>query len=209
MDRRRGYECLQHVLHGAMTTLAKTPIRMSVSDFLRWDSQDGLRYELVDGELRAMAPASTIHGFLQNELGRLIGNQLRARNSNCEILANPGVIPHLLSAHNARVPDLGVTCSPLLPGQATLPDPVLLIEILSPSNQAKTWSNVWAYTSIPSVQEILVLHSGSITAELLRRSAAGEWPEEPEQLTGSDLTLTSIDFRVPMTELYARTGLAS
>jgi Uma2 family endonuclease len=190
-----------------MATLAKMPVRMSVSDFLRWESQDGLHYELVDGEPRAMAPASTIHGFLQSELGSLIRNHLRARRSGCEVLANPGVIPHLLSAHNVRVPDLGVTCSPLLPGQATLPDPVLLIEILSPSNQAKTWSNVWAYTSIPSVQEILVLHSTGIVAELLRRSAEGGWPEEPEHLIGGDLTLTSIDFQVPTAELYARTGL--
>jgi hypothetical protein len=87
----------------------------------------------------------------------------------------------LLSAHNVRAPNLGVACSPLLPEQATLTDPVLLIEILSPSNQAKTWSNV---------------------------RAIGEWPEEPEQLAGGDLALTRIDFLVPMADLYTRTGLA-
>ena len=48
-------------------------------------------------------------------------------------------------------------------------DPVLLVEILSPSNRAETWTNVWAYTTIPSVREILVLHSLRIRAELLRR----------------------------------------
>jgi hypothetical protein len=53
------------------------------------------------------APAATIHGFLQSELGRLIGNHLRERRPGCEVLANPGVIPHLLSAHNVRVPDFG------------------------------------------------------------------------------------------------------
>ena len=131
-----------------MIALAKVPVRMSVRDFLSWESADGLRYELVDGELRAMAPASTVHGLLQNELGRLIGNHLRERRPGCEVVANPGIIPQMLSAHNVRVPDLGVTCSPILPGQATLPDPVLLFEILSPSNQTKTWSNVWTYTSI-------------------------------------------------------------
>jgi Uma2 family endonuclease len=55
-----------------MAVLAKIPVRMSVAQFLNWDSQDGLRYELVDGEPRAMAQASTIHGFVQNELGSLI-----------------------------------------------------------------------------------------------------------------------------------------
>ena len=74
---------------------------------------------------RAMAPASAIRGFLQNELGRLIGNHLRDKATGCEVLANSGVVPRLLSAHNVRIPDLAVTCSPLAVGQATLrPDSV-------------------------------------------------------------------------------------
>ena len=45
--------------------------------------------------------------------------------------------------------------------ESALADPVLLIEILSPSYQAETWANVWAYATIPSVQEILVLKTAS------------------------------------------------
>lgn len=36
-------------------------------------------------------------------------------------------------------------------------DPVLLMEILSPSDAQQTWANVWAYATIPSVTEILVV----------------------------------------------------
>jgi len=182
---------------------------MTVRDFLDWESGDGLRYELVDGEPRAMAPAGTIHGFLQSELSRVIGNHLRDHRPGCDVLANPGIVPHVLSAHNVRVPDLAVTCSPLRPGQATLPDPVLVIEILSPSNQAQTWSNVWTYTSIPSVQEILVLHSSRIAAELLRRTAEGGWPEQPELIGDAVMTLSSIGFAMPLADLYTRTGLTA
>jgi Uma2 family endonuclease len=60
-----------------MALAAKIPVPMTVDEFLRWGSEDGYRYELVAGEPRAMAPASTVHGFLQNELGRLIGTHLR------------------------------------------------------------------------------------------------------------------------------------
>ena len=101
-----------------------------------------------------------------------------------------------------------MTCSPLAVGQATLPDPVLVIEILS-SNQAKTWTNVWAYTSIPSVREILVLRADRIAAELLRRSPQGEWPERPIAITAGELVLESIGFRMALTDLYARTGVRS
>ena len=37
-----------------MVVLAKISARMSVDEFLNWDSGDALRYELVDGEPRAM-----------------------------------------------------------------------------------------------------------------------------------------------------------
>jgi len=180
---------------------------MRVTDFLLWDPGDGLRYELVDGAPRAMAPANTTHALLQNELGRLIGNQLLHRGTRCEVLAIPGVIPHLLSAHNIRIPDLGVTCSPFIPGQPAMTDPILLVEILSPSNQAKTWSNVWAYTTIPSLQEILVLYTTRISTKILRRDQDGKWPNEPTERTLGDLELSSIDFRLPLVELYRRTGL--
>jgi Uma2 family endonuclease len=195
------------MLKTAMVALAKVPVRMSVKEFLAWDPGDGLTYELVDGSPRAMAPASTIHGFLQNELGRLIGNHLRLRGSGCEVVANPGIVPHVLSDQNIRVPDLAVTCSPLLPGQSTLPDPILLVEILSPSNQAKTWTNVWAYTSIPSVQEVLVLRTDRVGAEMLRRSPEGTWPERTIPVIDGDLVLESIGFSVLFSELYARTPL--
>jgi Uma2 family endonuclease len=192
-----------------MSVVAKVPVYMSVQEFLVWDSGDNLRYELVDGEPRAMAPANTIHGFLQNELGRLIGNHLRDGGSKCKALANPGVIPHLLAAHNFRIPDLGVTCAPLIPGQPAMIEPILLVEILSPSNQADTWSNVWAYTSIASLREILVLYSNRSSAKILRRGPDGNWPTEPLEYKVGDLQLFSIDFKISLQELYRDTGLLS
>ncbi|MBV9655915.1 MAG: Uma2 family endonuclease [Acetobacteraceae bacterium] len=193
-----------------MSATAKVPLRMSVQEFLAWDAADGLRYELVDGLPRAMAPASPVHGLLQSELGSLIRNHLRHHRPDCEIVANPGVVPRLLSAHNVRIPDLGVTCSPVRPGQATLDRPLLLVEITSPSNQADTWSNVWAYTSIPSVREVLVLSSTGVGAELLRRAEDGSWPERVEEFAaGGELVMESIGFRVLLSELYLRTGLAA
>ena len=192
-----------------MNVTAKLPVRMTTQAFLAWQPRDHRRYQLVDGEPLAMAPAGIIHAFLQNELGSLIRNHLRERGSGCDVLANPGVVPRLLSGHNVRVPDLGVTCAELLPGQATMAEPLLLIEILSPSNEAKTWSNVRAYTSIPSVREILVLDSSMVAADILRRGGDGVWPDEPERIVAGAFTLESIGLSVALTELYARTGLVA
>lgn len=84
-----------------------------------------------------------------------------------------------------------------------------MIEILSPSNQAETWANVWAYASIPSVLEILVLKTAEIGAALLRRNADGSWPNEPVSVETGDLTLASIGFTVPLSVAYRTTRLAA
>ena len=38
-------------------------------------------------------------------------------------------------------------------------DPILLIELLSPGNAKDTRDNVWAYTTISSVREIVIVHT--------------------------------------------------
>src|ERR671933_996226 len=140
-----------------MTTAPKSlPPRMTMADFLDWPG-DGTakRYQLVDGEPRAMAPASATHGAIQATLARLIGNRLVEAGRRCRAVTEPAVMPRLRADMNLRVPDIGVTCTRIERGQIVLPDPVLLVEILSPGNDRETWENVWAYSTIPSVQEIL------------------------------------------------------
>ena len=182
--------------------------RMTLDEFLAWDSPGPCRYELVDGEPVAMAPERGTHGLLQNELGLLIGLHLRARRPQCRVIANPGIVPNFMSKHNFRIPDLGVTCAPIPPGQVMVEDCVLLAEILSPGNEAKTWSNVHAYVSIPSVLEILVVESESMGVTIFRRRPDGSWPENPLPARDGEMALESIDFRFRLAELYAGTGLA-
>ena len=45
-------------------------------------------------------------------------------------------------------------------------DPVILLEILSPSNEDRTRANVWTYTTIPTVRVIVVLHYTAIRDEM-------------------------------------------
>ena len=68
--------------------------------------------------------------------------------------------------------------------------------------------NVRAYTTLPSVQDILLLRSSRIEAELLRRNADGSWPADPVLLRAeASLTLESIGFTTPLTAVYRTTGL--
>ena len=187
----------------------KLPPLMTVTEFLDWPG-DGTdtRYELVDGVLRAMAPASDAHGTIMLRLGHILIAQLDAKKSTCRVVGAPGIQPHLGADWNFRIPDLGVTCSPNRQGEIMMPLPVLLVEVLSPGNASKTWENVRAYSTLPSVREILVLHQGRIRAELLLRDQAGHWPSNSHAIeAGGTVTLTSIDVGFAIQEAYIGTHL--
>jgi Uma2 family endonuclease len=154
-----------------------------------------------------MAPASDAHGSIQAELSYLLTAHLRARGSRCRVVVAPGVIPRVRSAENCLVPDIGITCTPASGGR-TIPEPVALIEILSPSNEAETRANIWAFTTIPSVMEIIVLRSTAIAAEVLRRRSDGSWPEQAETVgPDAELRLDSVGFAEPLRLAYRTAGV--
>src|SRR5471030_2847239 len=157
------------------------PARMTLAEFFAWDPADtSVRsWQLIDGEPVAMAPATEAHGALQIEIGSLLRNHLLASGGRCRVISEAGIVPRVRSDRNYRIPDLGVTCAP--PSAALMvAEPILLIEILSPSHEVETWANIWAYTTMPSVMEILIVSSTRVEAELLRRNVDGSWPETPE-----------------------------
>jgi Uma2 family endonuclease len=194
-----------------MSTALKMPSHhMKVAEFLDWDSGDrsGARWQLRDGEPEMMAPASDAHGSILIEFGHLLTAHFQAQGSTCRAVAEPGVIPRVRSAENWLIPDIGITCTPPS-GAKMLMDPIVLIEILSPSNEAETRANVWAYTTIPTVAEIVLLRSTSVQAELLRRQPDGSWPAEPEIIAGDDaLRLDSVGFAEPLRSAYRTSGLS-
>ena len=186
------------------------PARMTLAEFFAWNPEEtSVRsWQLIDGEPVAMAPATDAHGALQIELGALLRNHLLAQGAPCRVVSEAGIVPRVRSDRNYRIPDLGVTCAP--PSSSLMvPEPILLIEILSPTNEVETWANIWAYTTIPTVAEILIVSSTKIEAELLRRRSDGSWPETPERVgADAELTLASIDFTVALRDIYRTTVLA-
>ncbi len=183
------------------------PVQMTVDDFLA--RTDLSRYELIDGEPRAMSPGSTVHARLQARLGRLIDQHLEKSGGPCWVGTEPAVRPRASAKYNIRVPDLGVTCAPDQSGEIIMADPILLIELLSPGNSKDTRDNVWAYTTISSVREIMIVHTTRQRVELLRRQSDGLWPADPEIIdSGGTVQLSSIDASFVLAEIYAKTHLA-
>jgi Uma2 family endonuclease len=88
-------------------------------------------------------------------------------------------------------------------------DPILIVEVLSPGNEAETWESIRALAPLRSLTEILVVESVKVEAQVFRRSAAGDWPGEPEVIgPGGTVRLAAIGLEMPVAEVYRGTHLA-
>jgi Uma2 family endonuclease len=191
-----------------MTALRVSEL-MTVQAFMSWEPDDrpDHRWQLVDGMPVCMGFNSFDHGCISAEAAFLLISQLRTSKPAYGVAIVPGVIPGSNPTTNVRVPDLGVTAAPPA-GAHFMRAPLLLIEILSPPNAAINRANVAAYTTNPSVKEILLLDSTTIAAELLRRDDTGAWPADPLLLDRQDtVALTSAGFEAPLAAFYRTTSL--
>lgn len=184
---------------------------MTVAEFMEWDSTGFIgKLELVNGEVRAMSPASGTHALIQANLAYLIGAHLRRSGLPCRVGTEAPIVPRMHANDNVRAPDLAVTCGKTPTGK-TFPDPVLIIEVLSPSNKRETWESIMACATIPSLTEIVVVDSERVHADVYRRDAAGAWPQHPDAVAAdleSAITLDSVSATLALADVYAGTTLA-
>jgi Uma2 family endonuclease len=173
------------------------PQRMTLAAFLEWDDGTDRRYELVDGVLLMMAPATEAHG----ELAAALAGEIRSRLKRpCRVISEAGITVQGRS-DTYYIADLAVTCVPRERGRRIVAEPVLIVEVLSPStSQVDRWRKVADYRTLPSVQEILIVFHDERRVEVQRRTAEG-W--RVEDLIGqASIRLGMCDAQIPLDALY-------
>lgn len=181
--------------------MAEPAIRgMTVDEFLCWEDGTDRRYELIGGFVVAMAPPAPAHGRLALALGSEIRAALRARPP-CFVQSEAGIVRPDRN-DTCYVADLAVSCEPLRAEDRLIRNPVLIVEVLSPSTAAyDRQSKVADYRRIASVQEILLIDSETVFAEILRREG-DRWITEIVQGPGATLSLGSVPLSIAMADLY-------
>lgn len=180
--------------------------RMTLDEFLRWDDGTDTRYELIGGFPVAMAPMLEVHRILAMRLGSRVDAAL-ARRRPCNAQTEAGVIrPD--RADSFFVADLAVTCTPSEAGRQFAADPILIVEILSPSKERHDRRvKLPVYQQIGSVQEILLIAADEVYAEL--HSRQGDLWVIRIIPAGGSIQLASVGIEVSLSELYEGLALSA
>ena len=178
---------------------------MTLDEFLRWDDGTETHYELVGGFPVAMAPPAEAHRILAVRLVTRVDAALADRRP-CNAQVEAGVVrPDRADTYFEA--DIAATCEGNEPGRQAIKDPFLIVEILSPSTERHDRRvKLPVYRQISTVQEIVLIASDGLYAELHRR-AGGQWITEILRGGEARLSLTSVGVEITIAELYEGVAL--
>lgn len=182
-----------------MAAVALQPNYLSVADYLAGERVSEQKYEYVDGQVYAMAGASTNHNRITSNLAGLIWAHLRGKP--CEPMLSDMLLK--TSPTRFRYPDLMVVCQDDPSDDAYVREsPILIVEVLSPATYRLDKTTKRAeYLALPSLQEYVLIAQDVAEVVVERRSAA--WRATYYYL-GDTFTLESIGLTLAVADIYER-----
>lgn len=182
-----------------MALLARQPY--SFEDYVELEAGSSVKHEFLDGEVWAMAGGSLRHGAVAANIVGLLRQALVGRR--CQVFTSDVRI-RVKSTGLATYPDVSVICDkPELDPEDrkghTAINPVLLVEVLSPSTEAYDRGEKLAhYKRIESLREVMLVAHDERRIDLWRRMDEG-WiqrlfgPSETVELRSLDQVTLSVD----------------
>jgi Uma2 family endonuclease len=157
----------------AMSSAAEKP--MSLDEFLAWEREQPERHEFDGFTITAMTGGSLDHSTIAPNLRTALSDKLRgtgcmAFRGDAKVIANATV----------RYPDLSVTCSPVIGRDDIVPEPILIIEVLSPrTERVDRGRKKLDYFATPSVQQYAMVEEDDRSIFIPAARLAGSTRSSP------------------------------
>lgn len=131
--------------------------KMTADEYLRWcEAQESGRYELVQGEVILMSPETIRHVEVKNEAWLAFRTALKTAKSNCRAIGDGAGVQ--IDKSTIREPDIAVQCAPHDLDSVLLNEPVIVVEVVSPSSKrSDTGTKVAEYFPVASIQHYLII----------------------------------------------------
>lgn len=140
-----------------MKASARNLPRMTVDEYLAWAEGKPGRFELLNGEVIAMAPERARHSYLKGMAHRALADAIKRAKLLC--IAFPDGMTVRVSDRTAYEPDAAVQCGKSVKwDKVTLDEPVIVVEVNSPSSEGLDAGEKLAdYFRVPSIQHYLIV----------------------------------------------------
>ena len=180
------------------------PRRLSATEYLALDEAAERRSELIEGEMFPMAGASRTHSRIATNLSYELESQLLDEEwdlFSSETRVGAGI--------GYYYPDLGIVGGEYLVdplNRNTLTNPVVLVEILSPSTMHVDHGvKLRDYLRLPSLRTYLIVSQNTpFVQQYERGSDTGTWQFTAHDGLGEMVELPAIGCHLPLSAIYRR-----
>jgi Uma2 family endonuclease len=168
---------------------------ISVEAYLTGELNADTKHEYIDGDVYAMAGASKNHESIAGNV--FVGLHQQLRGTRCRPFGSDIKVK---VGNQFFYPDVMVVCDDKTDNPYYTESPILLVEVLSKSTRRtdETIKRV-AYSSLPSVQEYVLIEQDFVDVEVCRRSSG--WVSN-HYFLGDDVWFESLDFNLAVEEIY-------
>jgi Uma2 family endonuclease len=140
---------------------AAAPATMTSDAFITWamEQPEGRRYELFAGRVVAMAPERSAHALAKFHVARRLIEAVERQGLQCTVY--PDGMAVVIDDTTTYEPDALVLCGPVVaPDTVKLTDPVIVVEVLSPSTRDRDHGDkLIDYFRLPSVRHYLIVRT--------------------------------------------------
>ena len=172
--------------------------RKAIPDF------ETVRSEYIKGKIIPRSSSNLAHNLITGNIASELHTRLKG--TECVVFANEMRVS-IPAAKSYFYPDVGVVCEePRFEDDVfdTLLNPIVVIEVLSPSTEAYDRGEKFAhYRQLSSLQEYVLVAQDLVRVEHYRRQER-QWIftdfEEPDEI----LLLPSIECELPLQDIYER-----
>lgn len=184
---------------------AHTQHWLTPEEYLAIERAAEFKHEYYNGRMYAMAGGSYWHARIGHNLSRELGVALR--NGPCEV-AGTDLRLRVAPGGLYTYPDLVVVCGePKFADKRTdtVVNPVLLIEVLSPSTELLDREFKFEqYRKLDSLKEYVLVSQTEPRVEVYQRGPGDQWAHT--EFAGLEATarFQSVDAGVPLAEIYSK-----
>ncbi|MGH6895661.1 MAG: Uma2 family endonuclease [Geminicoccaceae bacterium] len=170
--------------------------------FIAWENHRKARYELIDGEVRLMAGGNRAHDLVAGNILTALHVALRGpdcdvHGSNLKVVSPAGMVTY---------PDVFVRCGPLADEAIECSDPVVVVEVLSPSTRSEDLVRKrWAYQAIPALTHLVYVDAARVEVEIATRAPDGRWWSVFLDDLAGRLRLEALGIELALADVYAGT----
>ncbi len=179
------------------------PALVSEEEYLAREASANEKSEYIHGRIEIMSGGTDAHGALAVWVASALVIALKGRG--CWIMSSDVKV---YAAGSLYYPDVSVTCGPRRyhsANRTVIANPVLLVEVLSPSTGAKDRGEKFLdYQQIDSLNSYLLVSQDEARIELFTRGEDGHWDYSQAHGLECALPIPALSISLALADIYAQ-----